>query len=147
MVSNKPHEHDDIVLSGNCKNFMNNFVELLSKCFSVKDLGDLHHFLGIEVISTNQGMFLSQHRHINDLLTKFHMDGAKEVVTPLSPSDSLSPDEGTSRIDPITYRKIIGSLQYLAFTHPDVCFAVNKLSQYMHAPTTKHMQALKRDSG
>ncbi|KAJ0576016.1 putative RNA-directed DNA polymerase [Helianthus annuus] len=135
---------DDIILTGNNTSFMNNFVTLLSKRFSLKDLGDLHHFLGIEVISTTHGMFLSQHRHINDLLTNFNMDGAKDVATPLSSSEALSPDDGSSRIDPTTYQKIIGSLQYLAFTRPDVSFAVNKLSQYMHAPTTKHMQALKR---
>ena len=135
---------DDIVLTGNCTSFLNNFVTLLSKRFSLKDLGNLHHFLGIEVISTHQGMFLSQHRHISDLLTTFHMDGAKDVVTPLSSTESLTLEDGSSKIDPITYRKIIGSLQYLAFTRLDVCFAVNKLSQYMHAPSTKHMQALKR---
>lgn len=72
------------------------------------------------------------------------MDGAKYVVTPLSSTESLTLEDGSSKIDPITYRKIIGSLQYLAFTRLDVCFAVNKLSQYMHAPSTKHMQALKR---
>ncbi|MFS7908934.1 putative RNA-directed DNA polymerase [Helianthus anomalus] len=135
---------DDIVLTGNCTSFIDTFVTLLSQRFSLKDLGELHHFLGIEVIPTNHGIFLSQHRHINDLLTNFHMDGAKDVVTPLSSSEPLYPDDGSSRIDPTTYRKIIGSLQYLAFTRPDFCFAVNKLSQYMHAPTTKHMQALKR---
>ncbi|GJW98409.1 retrovirus-related pol polyprotein from transposon TNT 1-94 [Tanacetum coccineum] len=41
-------------------------------------------------------------------------------------------------------RSIVGSLQYLAITRPDVSFAVNKLSQFMHAPTQLHLQALKR---
>ncbi|GKC01706.1 retrovirus-related pol polyprotein from transposon TNT 1-94 [Tanacetum coccineum] len=42
-------------------------------------------------------------------------------------------------------RSIVGSLQYLAITRPDVSFAVNKLSQFMHAPTQLHLQALKRE--
>lgn len=46
------------------------------------DLGPLHHFLGIEVIPTINGLLLTQHRHIQDLITHFHMDGAKEVATP-----------------------------------------------------------------
>ena len=50
----------------------------------MKYLGSLHHFLGVEVILTSKGLFLSQHRHIHDLLEHFHMDGAKEVATPLN---------------------------------------------------------------
>lgn len=38
----------------------------------------------------------------------------------------------------------MGSLQYLAFTRPDIAFAVNHLSQFMHQPTTDHWQATKR---
>lgn len=39
---------------------------------------------------------------------------------------------------------VIGSLQYLAFTRPDIAYAVNKLSQFMHKPTEDHWQAAKR---
>ncbi|KAG8381267.1 hypothetical protein BUALT_Bualt06G0104800 [Buddleja alternifolia] len=47
--------------------------------FSLKDLGMLHQFLGVEVIHTPTGLFLSQHRHIADLLETFSMAGAKEI--------------------------------------------------------------------
>ncbi|GKB13154.1 retrovirus-related pol polyprotein from transposon TNT 1-94, partial [Tanacetum coccineum] len=110
---------DDIVLTGSNNDFSIYFVDKLASRFSFKDLGTLHHFLGIEVISTSQGLFLSQHRHITYLLTQFHMDGAKEVVIPLNSVDKLSIAD-------------------------DVSFAVNKLSQFMHAPTKLHFQSLKR---
>ncbi|GKB50005.1 transposable element, partial [Tanacetum coccineum] len=48
------------------------------------------------------------------------------------------------RVDPSPYRKLVGSLQYLAFTRPDISFDVNKLSQFMHDPSQTHWQALKR---
>lgn len=38
----------------------------------------------------------------------------------------------------------MGSLQYLTVTRPDVAYAVNRLSQFMHKPTEKHLQSLKR---
>ncbi|KAL4563015.1 hypothetical protein LXL04_027046 [Taraxacum kok-saghyz] len=104
----------------------------------------LHHFLGVEVIPTKSGLFLSQHRHIHDILTQFHMEGAKDVTTPLSTSDPLIAIDSTPTVDATPYRKIVGSLQYLAFTRPDISFAINKLSQFMHAPRQSHWQALKR---
>ncbi|KAL9997723.1 putative RNA-directed DNA polymerase [Helianthus debilis subsp. tardiflorus] len=135
---------DDIVITGNTDSFVQKVIRSLSDKFSIKDLGMLHHFLGIEVISTVNGLFLSQHAHIQNLLTKFHVDGAKSVTTPLSSTETLALVDGSSKIDPTPYRQLVGSLQYLAFTRPDVSFAVNRLSQYMHAPTERHWQALKR---
>lgn len=98
----------------------------------------------MEVISTSQGLFLSQHRHISDLLEQFHMDGAKDVTTPLRSDNALSLVDGSPLVDPTPYRRLVGSLQYLTITRPDVSFAVNRLSQYMHAPTELHWQSLKR---
>uniref|UniRef100_A0A251VGI9 Putative reverse transcriptase, RNA-dependent DNA polymerase n=1 Tax=Helianthus annuus TaxID=4232 RepID=A0A251VGI9_HELAN len=135
---------DDIVLTGNKNSFLDTFVRALGHKFSIKDLGTLHHFLGIEVIPTSHGLFLSQHRHIQDILTSFKMDGAKEVLTPLSTSDPLTSSDSSPSVDSTPYRQLVGTLQYLAFTRPDISFAVNKLSQFMHSPKQSHWQALKR---
>ncbi|GJX90447.1 retrovirus-related pol polyprotein from transposon TNT 1-94 [Tanacetum coccineum] len=135
---------DDIVLTGSHNEFLDHFVDKLSSKFSIKDIGTLHHFLGVEVIFTSHGLFLSQHRHITDLLEHFHMDGAKDVITPLRSDDTLSLVDGSKLVDPTPYCRLVGSLQYLAITRPDVSFAVNRLSQYMHAPTQLHWQSLKR---
>ncbi|GJX20822.1 retrovirus-related pol polyprotein from transposon RE1 [Tanacetum coccineum] len=135
---------DDIVLTGNKNPFIQHIIRALSEKISIKDLGMLHHFLGIEIINTTTGLFLSQHAHVQNLLTKFKMDGAKPVATPLSSTESLFLVDGSPIIEPTPYRQLVGSLQYLAFTRPDVSYAVNKLSQYMHAPTQLHWQALKQ---
>lgn len=46
--------------------------------------------------------------------------------------------------EPIRYRQLVGSLQYLNLTRLDIAFKVNKLSQFMHCPTNIHWLALKR---
>lgn len=120
---------DDIVITENNNDFIAHFINTLAKRFSSKDLRPLHHFLGIEVMSTPSGLFLSQHRHIQDMLGQFNMDRAKDVLTPLSSLDILHPHDDTPTVNPTPYRKIVGSLQYLAFTRPDISYAVKKLSQ------------------
>nr|GEW18358.1 hypothetical protein [Tanacetum cinerariifolium] len=65
---------------GNNTKFLDEFVNNLSIKFPIKDLGTLHQFLGVEVISTPFGLFLSQHQLIADLLSRFNMAGAKEAL-------------------------------------------------------------------
>jgi hypothetical protein len=107
-------------------------------------MGSLHYFLGVEVIPTHAGLFLSQHQYIRDILETQNMAGAKDISTPLSTTQSLHLLDGTTSVDSTEYRRIIGSLQYLSLTRPDICFAVNKLSQFMHKPTVTHWAATKR---
>lgn len=121
-----------------------NIIQQLGRKFSLKDLGPLHFFLGIEVIPTQNGLFLTQHKYIRDLLARTCMDGAKDVTTPLSTSVSLKLNDGSTAVNSTEYRKVIGALQYLSLTRPDISFAVNKLSQFMHCPSTIHWTATKR---
>ena len=71
------------------------------------------------------------------------MSEAKPVLTPIPTSPPLMLKSGTPLPDTTEYRTIVGSLQYLLITRPDLAFAVNKLSQYMHTPTTDHWMFVK----
>ena len=46
--------------------------------------------------------------------------------------------------DPTRFHQIVGALQYLTFTRPNICYVVNKVCQFMHAPTESHRVAVKR---
>lgn len=72
------------------------------------------------------------------------MTNAKPVTTPMASSPKLHLNSGVTLSDPTSYRRLIGSLQYLQFTRLDIAYAVNKLSQFMHKPTEDHWQAAKR---
>ncbi|KAB5538093.1 hypothetical protein DKX38_015626 [Salix brachista] len=72
------------------------------------------------------------------------MAASKPVLTPLPTSPSLQSKSGTPLSNPTEYRTVVGSLQYLLITRPDIAFAVNKLSQYMHSPTSEHWIFVKR---
>ncbi|KAH0637403.1 hypothetical protein KY289_037318 [Solanum tuberosum] len=135
---------DDIVVTGSNNSQVYATIKLLGDRFSIKDLGPLHFFLGVEVIQHDHGLTLTQTSFIADILSKFNMLDANSVSTPLFTNEFLSLDDGSPSADATLYRQVIGSLQYLTFTRPDICFAVNKLAQFQHSPSTKHWQATKR---
>ena len=60
--------------------------------FDMKDLGDLHYFLGIEVISTSEGIPISQCHNVLSMLFKFGMADSKSISTPLDRTVKLLPD-------------------------------------------------------
>jgi len=76
---------DDILLTGSNSVMLRRLVQLLSSEFKLRDLGDVHYFLGIEVQSTGMGMMLRQHKYILDILTRAGMTSCKPVDTPVSP--------------------------------------------------------------
>ena len=87
---------------------------------------------------------MKQRKYITDLLSKANKLHAKPLATPLPTHPKLTLESGTLLSDLPEYLRIVGSLQYLALSRPDVSYAVNKLSQYMHRPTSEHWHAVKR---
>ena len=118
----------------------------LSSEFALKDLGDLHFFLGIEVKKIQDGIVLNQEKYATELLVRMGMKDCKPSPTPLSSSEKISAFEGEplKKKESTRYRSAVGALQYLTLTRPDISFAFNKVCQYLHAPTTVHWTTVKR---
>jgi histone deacetylase 1/2 len=93
----------------------------------------------------HDGIILSQENYANDLLHRVNMQSCKTIDTPLSMSNKLSLADGEvlSGDDSTNYRSIVGALQYFTLTRTDIAFSVNKVSQFLHAPTTVHWMAVK----
>ena len=134
---------DDLIVIGNNNAFLVNFLQALATRFSIKDLGDLHYFLVIEVLLTPSGLLLTQHKYIRDLLDRTNMVGAKECTSPMSSTQSLQLHDGSPPTDSTKFCQVIGALQYLSLTRPNISYVVNKLAKFMHSPTKSHKSAAK----
>ncbi|CAN6720242.1 unnamed protein product [Malus baccata var. baccata] len=110
----------------------------------MSDLGLLHHFLGLGIIQTDNGIFIHQKKYAKSLLEKFGLKDCKAVKTPLAITDRLSKIDGSEEADEGLYRKMVGSLLYLTATRPDLMYASCLLARFMHKPTMKHMGTAKR---
>ncbi|CAM8936114.1 unnamed protein product [Rhodiola kirilowii] len=137
---------DDIVIAGSCASAVERLIQSLSASFPIKDLGILHYFLGLEVTYNSGGLTLTQRKYALDLLHRSNMENCRPTSTPLSTTEKLAKDIGQLLGDDDTskYRSMVGGLQYLTLTRPDISFAVNKVCQYMSKPTETHWEAVKR---
>ena len=81
---------DDIIITWSNEQEVEKLVDVLNSSFSLKDLGQLSYFLGIEVKAVNGGLQLSQKRYIEDLLRKTKMDNARPLPTPMISSLKLT---------------------------------------------------------
>jgi histone deacetylase 1/2 len=137
---------DDIIVVSSVPGATVALLKKLNEDFALKDLGELHYFLGIEVSKVRNGILLTQEKYANDILERVGMSQCKPVNSPMSTSEKLSRYEGSilGPKDATNYRSVVGALQYLTLTRPDISFAVNKVCQFLHAPTTVHWAAVKR---
>jgi len=136
---------DDILITGNNVTHIKSLISTLHSQFALKDLGLLSFFLGIEAHWSPTGaLHLSQTKYTQQILDKAKMLDAKPQPSPMISSLKLLADASTSFSDPTLYRQIVGALQYLTFTRPDITFSINKVFQFMHNPQLHHWQAVKR---
>jgi hypothetical protein len=135
---------DDIVVTGNDIMEMGKLKTYLAKEFEIKDLGTLRYFLGIEVARSKEGIFVSQRKYVLDLLVETGMLACKPIDTPIEQNHRLGEDVDDIPVDRERYQKLVGKLIYLSHTRPDIAFAVSVVSQFMHAPCEKHMEAVYR---
>ena len=71
------------------------------------------------------------------------MQDCTSIRTPIATSSTTCIDDDEP-VDATEYRGLVGSLQYLTFTRPDITYAVNHACQHFQAPNKAHMRVVKR---
>jgi hypothetical protein len=135
---------DDIILIGNHQPTIQSIEHRLQLDFALKDLGSLSYILGIQATRDSASLHLRQPKYILDLLDHTQMSKSKPYPAPCLTSSKISRFDGEPLHNPTAYRHIVGALQYVTITRPDIAYSVNQLCQHMHAPTSTHLTAAKR---
>nr|XP_016468611.1 PREDICTED: uncharacterized mitochondrial protein AtMg00810-like [Nicotiana tabacum] len=144
---------DDLLITGNDADMIQEAKTILHKKFRIKDLGLLKYFLGIEVSRSGKGILIYQRKYTVELIVKVGLAGSKPAITPMEQNKKLTTVEyGTHcnlKDDPALtdvkgYQKLIGKLLYLTLTRPDIAYTVQTLSQFMQDPKKSHLEATHR---
>ena len=101
----------------------------------------MRYFFGIEVSISPKGIYLSQRKYVLDLLSETGLSGCRP--TPIEQNHRLISEDGPP-VDRERYQRLVGRLIYLSHTRPDIAFAVSVVSQFMHDPRSRHMDAVIR---
>ena len=134
---------DDILVMGCDEKSIQSAKTDLCTLFSMKDMGVVKFFLGVEFTTLTNRVLLKQTHYINRLLRQFHMVDCKPVSTLILPGQNWALEDEETAVVP--YKEAIGALLFLSTrTRPDISFAVSLLPRYTAAPQAKHWTGVKR---
>ncbi|XP_019241460.1 PREDICTED: uncharacterized protein LOC109221426 [Nicotiana attenuata] len=105
---------DDIAVFGSSKSLISQFISFMSTEFSMKDLGQLHYFLGIELKHNSLGLLLLQRRYITSIMHCFKLEKCKPVLTPLHSKLDWNSTSSPLLEDPSIYRQMPRQLHFQA---------------------------------
>lgn len=143
---------DDLLIASNSIQAVNILKRDLSLRFSMKDLGEAHYVLGIQIDRdrSTRTLTISQREYVHKVLERFGMTDCKPVGTPLESSikltkaDCPSPNAPTDAAFIRLYQSAVGAIMYAMLgTRPDIAFAVASLSQFSSNPGQTHWIAIK----
>ena len=89
-----------------------------------RSIGELTHFLGLQIHQQDSRIFLSQSKYAKNLVKKFGLEFTSSVRTPISPNVKLTVNLLGKSVDLSFYRSMIGSLLYLTASRPDIAYSV-----------------------
>ncbi|KAI3723909.1 hypothetical protein L2E82_35671 [Cichorium intybus] len=135
---------DDILLMGNDIQKIEEVKTNLQNKFSIKNMGPLKYFLGIEVARSPKGFVISQRKYTLDILKDCHAHDCRPSTFPMEQNLRLEKEDASPEVDESKYRRLVGRLLYLTVTRPDITFSVNQLSQFINKPRQSHMDAALR---
>ncbi|KAM3291620.1 putative mitochondrial protein like [Capsicum chacoense] len=135
---------DNIVITGNDPEGTSQLKQHLFSHFQTKDLGKLKYILGIEVAQSKTSIAILLRNYALDILEESCMLNCKPIDTPMDPNIKLVPGQGEPLKDPGRYRRLVGKLNYLTITRPDISLAVSVVSQFLQDPCKDHWDAVIR---
>jgi hypothetical protein len=115
---------DNIILTTSSTELLCRTISALQREFTMKELGPLHHFLGITVERRPAGLFLHQRTYTLDILKRAVMVDCKTCMTPVDLQAKLAGDLRPPIEDASQFWSIARALQYLTFTQSDIAYVV-----------------------
>ena len=116
---------DDMIITDDDLNGIQELKDFLSQQFEIKDLGHLSYFLGLEITHSTDRLYITQVKYASELLSRAGLIDSKTVDTPVEFNAHLSPTGGKPLSNPSLYKRLVGSLVFLTVTRLDISYVVH----------------------
>ena len=97
-------------------------------------IGELKYFLGLQIVHNKDDIFISQAKYLNDFLKRFGLESCKPFGTHMITSHKLSSKDEIYTVEQKEYKSMIGGLQYLTHTRPDIANVVGIVERFQVGP-------------
>ena len=141
---------DDLLFIGEPKEVTRIFKEIQAKMLlrptGTCTTGETVDFLGRRITNKGDHFEISlNNNYINDILQEANLHKATPAVTPGATTSTSTPeqDELLDKQERAQYRRLVGKLQWLSYTRPDLSFAVKELARSLQQPTVRDKQRLR----
>ena len=135
---------DGIIFMSTKNELAHSFSKLMQAEFEMSMIGELTHFLGLQIRQQDLGIFLSQFKYAKNLVKEFCLESASYVRTLMSPNVKLTVNLLSKSVDSSPYRSMISSLLYFTASRPDISYSVGVCARYQAYPKESHMITLNR---
>lgn len=109
MKSRKCLYVDDLLVTGSDSTEIERFQVLMKFEFEMTDLGKLTYFLGIEFITTEEGIMMQQRKYIIDVLKWFNMAKCNSAATPAETNPKWESNYEGEAVDSTLFIQLVGS--------------------------------------
>ncbi|GKA53102.1 integrase, catalytic region, zinc finger, CCHC-type containing protein [Tanacetum coccineum] len=125
----------DIIFDSTDLSLCETFSEIMCSKFKMSMMGKMLFFLGLQISQSPRGILLNQSKYALEIIKKYGMETRDPVDTPMVEKSKLDADSQGKEVDPIRYRRMIGSLMYLIASRPDLdsCIALTAFADLDHA--------------
>ncbi|XP_024039164.1 uncharacterized protein LOC112097816 [Citrus clementina] len=117
---------DDIILTDDDRCELDKLNKELAKDFEINDLGTLKYFLGMEIVRSKEGIFVTQRKYTIDLLSETGLLGFRVTETPTDPILKLQHAKAEKVGNIEQFQRLVGRLIYLSHMQPDITFAMSR---------------------
>lgn len=140
---------DDLLIAGGNENEIFAIKDKLKARFEMKDLGEATNVLGIRIRRNGKLLAIDQSKYALEIVNEFLAKNAAAYDTPMESNalSSLHYEPGIPLDDEKLYLRILGKLQFLCNTRPDIAYAVGRCGSWSARPCKNHLKALYRILG
>ena len=134
---------DDIIFGGQdalCKTFANE----IKQEFEMSMFGEIKFFVGLQLYQMKYGIYITHSKYVREILKTFGLEDSNPVSTPMVIGHKLSKNDDSTKVNQTFYRFMIGKLQYVVHSEPDIALYVGIVARFSTNPKENHLMDVKR---